>query len=73
MQLTKMNNHKANYRQQSQSQKLTTTNSVDKQPSKIGILMLFVAAIVLYSISINELSRTVSGIVEAEFQENIQY
>ena len=68
-----MNNHKANYGQQSQSQKLTTTNSAQKQPSKIGILLLFIAAIVLYSISINELSQTVSGIIEAEFQENMQY
>ena len=60
------------YVQQSQSQKLTTANSAEKQPSKIGILILVIATIALYGFSISEFSKTVTYIVEAAVQEAIQ-
>ncbi len=60
------------YIQQSQSQKFTTDNSAEKQPSKIGILILVIATIALYGFSISEFSKTVTYIVEAAVQEAIQ-
>ncbi len=46
--------------------------SLKKQPSKIGIVILAMVTLFLYSFGINELSKTVAGIVEAAVQEAVQ-
>ena len=58
--------------QQTQSQTPTAATSPEKQPSKLGILILAMATIALYGFGINELSKTVAGIVEALVQEAVQ-
>ncbi len=70
--LAQINNNQVDYEQQTQSQKLKTAHSVKKQPSKIGILILFIVTIVLYAFSIGELSKTVTGVIEATVQDTTQ-
>ena len=71
--LTQITLKKIDYGQKFQSQKLTTANSVEKQPSKLGILILFVVTIALSAFSINEFNQTVTDIIEAEFQETVEH
>lgn len=54
---------------------LDRTNSTrlnkDKQPSKIGILILFVITITLHGFGINQLNQTVIGIMETATEQTI--
>ncbi len=50
----------------------TAAASLEKQPSKLGLLILALATISLYSLGLNELSKTVTGIVEAAVQATLQ-
>ena len=70
--LTQITLKKTDYEQKSQSQKLTTANLVEKQPSKLGILILFMLTIALSAFSISQLNQTVTDIIEAEFQETVE-
>lgn len=69
--LTRINRNKADYGQRFQSQKLTAAKLVAKGPSKLGILILLMITLALSAFSISELNQTVTGIIEAEFQETI--
>ena len=69
---SQINNNQVDYKQYSQSQKLTTVNSVEKQPSKIRLLILFMVTIALYAFSISELSKIFTEILEPAVQEAIQ-
>ncbi len=60
------------HEQDTQSQTPTAANSPEKQPSQLGILILALATITLYGFGINELSKTVTGIVETLVQETVQ-
>ncbi len=65
-------NNKTEHIQQIQLPTETATASLEKQPSKLGILILALATIALYGLGINELSKTVTGIVEAAVQATLQ-
>lgn len=60
------------HEQETQSQTPTAGTSPEKQPSQLGILILAIATITLYGFGINELSKTVTGIVETLVQEAVQ-
>ena len=63
-------------KQQAQSQTTTQTTtaatSPEKQPSRLGILILAMATLFLYSFGLNDLSKSITGIVEALVQEAVQ-
>ena len=62
--LTQITSNKANDLPQSQSLKLTKAKSVEKQPSKLEILILFIITIALYGFCLGELSPTMTDTVE---------
>ena len=57
--------------QQIQSQTKIPSASLEKQPSKLGILILALVTIALYGLDINEVNKTVSGMVEAAVGETL--
>lgn len=54
------------------SQTKKPSASSEKPPSKLGLLFLAVVAIALYGLGIDEVSKTVTNIVEAAVQETLQ-
>lgn len=47
------------------------TNSIEKQPSRLGILILALVTITLYSLGIHESNKTVTDIIEAAVRETV--
>ena len=69
---SQITNNKTEPIQPIQLPRRTATASLEKQPSKLGLLILALATIALYSLGLNELSKTVTGIVEAAVQATLQ-
>ncbi len=60
------------HEQETQSQTPTADTSPERQSSQLVILILAIATITLYGIGINELIKTVTGVVETFVQETVQ-
>ena len=53
------------------SETIERTNSIEKQPSRLGILILALVTITLYGLGIHESNKTVTDIIEAAVKETV--